>query len=65
MHVGDEMHTEYLKILKERDHSEDLGVELMVRHCGLDSPGLGQRSLVGSRQHSNQPLGSIKGRFRD
>jgi hypothetical protein len=33
----------------------------MARY-GLDASGLGYRSVMGSCDHGNEPLGSIKGR---
>jgi hypothetical protein len=33
-----------------------------VRKCGLDASGSGQGAMVGSCEHGNEPLGSIKGR---
>jgi len=32
-----------------------------VGSCGLDSSGLGQETVVGSCEHRNKLLGSIKG----
>jgi len=32
-----------------------------VGKCGLDASGLGEGSVVGSCEHGNEPLDSIKG----
>jgi hypothetical protein len=34
----------------------------MMGRCGLDSAGSGWRSVVGSSEHGNEHLGSMKGR---
>jgi hypothetical protein len=56
-----------LEILKEREHSEDLSLDgriilngskrNSVGGCRLDSSGSGQRAVVGSCQHGNEPSG--------
>jgi len=33
-----------------------------MRRCGLDATGSGQGPMADSCEHSNEPLGSIKGR---
>jgi hypothetical protein len=72
-----EMHTKFWSdIPKERDHSEDLGVdgriilertlENRVQCCGLDSTRSGQRPVAVSCEHSNKLSVSIKdGEFLD
>jgi hypothetical protein len=32
-----------------------------MERCGLDASGSGQRLVVGSCEHGNEPAGSIKG----
>jgi len=32
-----------------------------VRRCGLDSSGSGWGPVVGSSEHGNEPVGSMKG----
>jgi hypothetical protein len=32
-----------------------------MEKCGLDSSGSGEGSVMGSSEHCNEPLGSIKG----
>jgi len=32
-----------------------------VGRCGLDATGSGYRAVVGSYEHGNEPLGSMKG----
>jgi hypothetical protein len=56
---------------KERDHSEDLGVDgniivqrvlgKYVGRCGLDVAGSGQGPMAGSCEHCNETSGFVKG----
>jgi hypothetical protein len=50
----------------ETDHLQKLGVDEKIilgkwGGCGLDSSGSGYGPVVGSCEHGNEPLGSIKG----
>jgi hypothetical protein len=58
------------------DHSKDRGVGgrtvlewilgNMVGRCGLDLFGPGQGKVASSREHGNEPMGSVRsGVFRD
>jgi len=48
---------------KPRPRWEDnIRMDLQKIGCGMDSSGSGQGPVVGSCEHSNEPLGSIKGR---
>jgi hypothetical protein len=65
------MHTVFwFEHLYGRDHLEDVGIdgkivmEWMLRKqvgwCRLDSPGLGQESVEGYCEYSNEPSNSVK-----
>jgi hypothetical protein len=70
--TGNIMHTKvWSENLKERDHSEDLGIDgkIISEHilgnkvgrCGMDASGSGYRPVAGSCEHGNEILGSIRG----
>jgi hypothetical protein len=66
------MHTKFLsENLKGRDHVEDLGIHGNIilewvlgkegEGCELVASGLGEGTLMGSCEHGNESLGSVKG----
>jgi hypothetical protein len=63
-----EMRNAYKSLVRKSNGLGNLGVDgriIRVGRCGLDSFGSGEELVVGSCEHGNQPLGSIKGREFD
>jgi hypothetical protein len=66
-----EMHTKFwTENMKGGDHMEDPGIDEKILEwilgkqgkCVLDSSGSGYGMMVGSCEHGNEPIGSIKSR---